>query len=87
MFIMLKLHLLYLLPFMTSREFLATAFDLDVLLFNLNNVILTFHRHLRPSMMQQLLRRLVFDVPMLTDYCKIPLRVRHLTRIAAALAL
>lgn len=27
-------------------------------------------------MMQQLLRRLVFDVPMLTEYCKIPLKVR-----------
>lgn len=38
---------------------------------------LLFYRHLRPSMMQQLLRRLVFDVPMLTEYCKIPLRVRH----------
>lgn len=38
-------------------------------------------------MMQQLLRRLVFDVPMLTDYCKIPLRVRHLTLVAAALDL
>lgn len=25
--------------------------------------------------MQQLLRRLVFDVPMLTEYCKIPLQV------------
>lgn len=34
-----------------------------------------FFRHLRPSMMQQLLRRLVFDVPMLTEYCKIPLQV------------
>lgn len=30
-------------------------------------------------MMQQLLRRLVFDVPMLTEYCKIPLTVRHWT--------
>lgn len=26
-------------------------------------------------MLQQLLRRLVFDVPLLTDYCKMPLRV------------
>ncbi len=34
-----------------------------------------FCRHLRPSMLQQLLRRLVFDVPLLTDYCKMPLRV------------
>lgn len=33
------------------------------------------HSHLRPSMLQQLLRRLVFDVPLLTDYCKMPLRV------------
>lgn len=36
-----------------------------------------FRRHLRPSMLQQLLRRLVFDVPLLTDYCKMPLRVGH----------
>lgn len=38
-------------------------------------VLSFFRRHLRPSMMQQLLRRLVFDVPMLTEYCKIPLQV------------
>lgn len=36
-----------------------------------------FRRHLRPSMLQQLLRRLVFDVPLLTDYCKMPLRVGY----------
>lgn len=36
-----------------------------------------FYRHLRPTMMQQLLRRLVFDVPLLSEYCKIPLRVRQ----------
>ncbi|XP_037606362.1 ryanodine receptor 3 isoform X4 [Sebastes umbrosus] len=35
--------------------------------------LLAICKHLRPSMMQQLLRRLVFDVPMLTEYCKIPL--------------
>lgn len=34
-----------------------------------------FCRYLRPSMLQQLLHRLVFDVPLLTDYCKMPLRV------------
>uniref|UniRef100_A0A665TSX1 Ryanodine receptor 3 n=1 Tax=Echeneis naucrates TaxID=173247 RepID=A0A665TSX1_ECHNA len=37
--------------------------------------LLEICKHLRPSMMQQLLRRLVFDVPMLTEYCKIPLRL------------
>ncbi|XP_077408297.1 ryanodine receptor 3 isoform X2 [Vanacampus margaritifer] len=37
--------------------------------------LLTICKHLRPSMMQQLLRRLVFDVPMLTEYCNIPLRL------------
>lgn len=26
-------------------------------------------------MLQQLLRRLVFDVPLLSEYCKMPLRV------------
>ncbi|XP_031437386.1 ryanodine receptor 3 isoform X2 [Clupea harengus] len=31
--------------------------------------------HLRPSMLQQLLRRLVFDVPLLTEYCKMPIRL------------
>ncbi|XP_039637451.1 ryanodine receptor 3 isoform X7 [Perca fluviatilis] len=35
--------------------------------------LLAICKHLRPSMMQQLLRRLVFDVPMLTEYCQIPL--------------
>lgn len=33
-------------------------------------------------MMQQLLRRLVFDVPVLSEYCKIPLRVRTLKSIS-----
>ncbi|ETE72239.1 Ryanodine receptor 3, partial [Ophiophagus hannah] len=33
-----------------------------------------FH-HLRPSMLQQLLRRLVFDVPLLNEYCKMPLKL------------
>lgn len=33
------------------------------------------HSHLRPSMLQQLLRRLVFDVPQLSEYCKMPLKV------------
>ncbi|XP_019738677.1 ryanodine receptor 3 [Hippocampus comes] len=37
--------------------------------------LLTICKHLRPSMMQQLLRRLVFDVPLLTEYCNIPLRL------------
>ncbi|XP_061602252.1 ryanodine receptor 3 isoform X2 [Cololabis saira] len=37
--------------------------------------LLTICKHLRPSMMQQLLRRLVFDVPMLTEYCIIPLKL------------
>ncbi|KAM3861482.1 ryanodine receptor 3 [Diretmus argenteus] len=37
--------------------------------------LLAVCKHLRPSVMQQLLRRLVFDVPMLTEYCKMPLRL------------
>lgn len=32
-------------------------------------------RHLRPSMLQHLLRRLVFDVPILNEYAKMPLKV------------
>ncbi|KAF6731613.1 Ryanodine receptor 3 [Oryzias melastigma] len=37
--------------------------------------LLSLCKHLRPSMLQQLLRRLVFDVPLLTEYCKMPLRL------------
>ncbi|XP_029937802.1 ryanodine receptor 3 [Myripristis murdjan] len=37
--------------------------------------LLAVCKHLRPSMLQQLLRRLVFDVPLLTEYCKMPLRL------------
>ncbi|XP_033979617.1 ryanodine receptor 3-like [Trematomus bernacchii] len=37
--------------------------------------LLAVCKHLRPSMLQQLLHRLVFDVPLLTDYCKMPLRL------------
>lgn len=33
-------------------------------------------RHLRPSMLQHLLRRLVFDVPILNEYAKMPLKVK-----------
>lgn len=32
-------------------------------------------------MLQQLLRRLVFDVPQLNEYCKMPLKVNLLTLI------
>lgn len=34
------------------------------------------YRYLRPSMLQHLLRRLVFDVPILNEYAKMPLKVR-----------
>ncbi|XP_023208270.1 ryanodine receptor 3-like isoform X5 [Xiphophorus maculatus] len=37
--------------------------------------LLSICKHLRPSMLQQLLHRLVFDVPLLTEYCKMPLRL------------
>ncbi|XP_056914898.1 ryanodine receptor 3-like isoform X8 [Takifugu flavidus] len=37
--------------------------------------LLAVCKHLRPSMLQQLLRRLVFDVPLLSEYCKMPLRL------------
>ncbi|XP_061698948.1 ryanodine receptor 3-like [Syngnathoides biaculeatus] len=37
--------------------------------------LLAVCKHLRPSMMQQLLHRLVFDVPLLSEYCKMPLRL------------
>ncbi|TNM94653.1 hypothetical protein fugu_017412 [Takifugu bimaculatus] len=42
----------------------------------IDSTLQTIYRlHLRPTMMQQLLRRLVFDVPVLSEYCKIPLRL------------
>ncbi|XP_066529527.1 ryanodine receptor 3-like [Hoplias malabaricus] len=37
--------------------------------------LLAVCKHLRPSMLQQLLRRLVFDVPLLSEYCKMPLKL------------
>ncbi|XP_076155871.1 ryanodine receptor 3 [Alosa pseudoharengus] len=37
--------------------------------------LLAICKYLRPSMLQQLLRRLVFDVPLLTEYCKMPLKL------------
>ncbi|XP_054474291.1 ryanodine receptor 3 [Anoplopoma fimbria] len=42
---------------------------------SIEECLLAICKHLRPSMMQQLLRRLVFDVPMLTEYCKIPIQL------------
>lgn len=38
-------------------------------------------RKLRPSMMQHLLRRLVFDVPLLNEHTKMPLKVRHILQV------
>nr|XP_055028682.1 ryanodine receptor 3 isoform X6 [Misgurnus anguillicaudatus] len=37
--------------------------------------LLAICRYLRPSMLQPLLRRLVFDVPLLSEYCKMPLKL------------
>ncbi|XP_058255381.1 ryanodine receptor 3 isoform X6 [Hemibagrus wyckioides] len=37
--------------------------------------LLAVCKYLRPSMLQQLLRRLVFDVPLLSEYCKMPLKL------------
>ncbi|XP_072301866.1 ryanodine receptor 3 isoform X3 [Eucyclogobius newberryi] len=42
---------------------------------SIEDCLLAICKHLRPNMMQQLLRRLVFDVPMLSEYCKIPLKL------------
>lgn len=39
-------------------------------------IILLMCSKLRPSMMQHLLRRLVFDVPLLNEHTKMPLKVR-----------
>ncbi len=40
-----------------------------------NKVMFVCFRYLRPSMLQHLLRRLVFDVPILNEYAKMPLKV------------
>lgn len=40
-----------------------------------NKVMFVNFRYLRPSMLQHLLRRLVFDVPILNEYAKMPLKV------------
>ncbi|XDV43829.1 hypothetical protein PO909_012232 [Leuciscus waleckii] len=37
--------------------------------------LLAVCKYLRPSMLQHLLRRLVFDVPLLSEYCKMPLKL------------
>ncbi|XP_028858049.1 ryanodine receptor 3 isoform X2 [Denticeps clupeoides] len=37
--------------------------------------LLAICTNLRPSMLQQLLRRLVFDVPMLSEYCMMPIKL------------
>ncbi|KAA0711620.1 Ryanodine receptor 3 [Triplophysa tibetana] len=37
--------------------------------------LLAVCRYLRPSMLQPLLRRLVFDVPLLSEYCMMPLKL------------
>ncbi|XP_046711318.1 ryanodine receptor 3-like [Silurus meridionalis] len=37
--------------------------------------LLAVCKYLRPSMLQQLLRCLVFDVPLLSEYCKMPLKL------------
>nr|XP_020741933.1 ryanodine receptor 3 [Odocoileus virginianus texanus] len=41
----------------------------------IEDCLLAICNHLRPSMLQQLLRRLVFDVPQLNEYCKMPLKL------------
>uniref|UniRef100_A0A673IK53 Ryanodine receptor 3-like n=1 Tax=Sinocyclocheilus rhinocerous TaxID=307959 RepID=A0A673IK53_9TELE len=41
----------------------------------IDECLLAICKHLRPSMLQQLLRRLVFDVPQLTEYCKMPINL------------
>uniref|UniRef100_A0A671MJD1 Ryanodine receptor 3-like n=1 Tax=Sinocyclocheilus anshuiensis TaxID=1608454 RepID=A0A671MJD1_9TELE len=41
----------------------------------IDECLLAICMHLRPSMLQQLLRRLVLDVPQLTEYCKMPIKL------------
>lgn len=54
-------------------------FFLNRILFSTATLLMKYfddiHRYLRPSMLQHLLRRLVFDVPILNEYAKMPLKV------------
>lgn len=60
-----------------SKSHILSCGNLTVLFLSLykHALIAYLLRHLRPSMLQQLLRRLVFDVPQLTEYCKMPIKV------------
>ncbi|XP_072425167.1 ryanodine receptor 3 isoform X3 [Chiloscyllium punctatum] len=42
---------------------------------SIEECLLSICRHLQPSMLQPLLRRFVFDVPILNEYCKMPLKL------------
>lgn len=52
-----------------------------VSLYKLMYFILIMCSKLRPSMMQHLLRRLVFDVPLLNEHTKMPLKVRNTSHL------
>ncbi|XP_029456052.1 LOW QUALITY PROTEIN: ryanodine receptor 3 [Rhinatrema bivittatum] len=41
----------------------------------IEDCLLAICQHLCPSMLQQLVRRLIFDVPLLNEYCKMPLQL------------
>ncbi|MGH0163048.1 UNVERIFIED_CONTAM: hypothetical protein FKN15_043973 [Acipenser sinensis] len=68
------LHTIYRL----SRGRSLTKAQRDVI----EECLMSLCRSLRPSMLQHLLRRLVFDVPILNEYAKMPLKVR--LRLSAA---
>ncbi|KAI4540342.1 hypothetical protein MG293_009383 [Ovis ammon polii] len=53
---------------------LRASASLDTVSLSTTEAALALNSHLRPSMLQQLLRRLVFDVPQLNEYCKMPLK-------------
>ncbi|XP_032882821.1 ryanodine receptor 3 isoform X4 [Amblyraja radiata] len=42
---------------------------------SIEECLLSICRYLQPSMLQPLLRRFVFDVPLLNEYCKMPLKL------------
>nr|XP_055030657.1 ryanodine receptor 1b isoform X5 [Misgurnus anguillicaudatus] len=61
------LHTIYRL----SRGRALTKAQRDVI----EDCLMSLVRYLRPSMLQHLLRRLVFDVPILNEYAKMPLKL------------
>lgn len=73
-----KFYAIVLFTFIYFFLFCLQFFLISLLCGSGNNqlMFLIMCSKLRPSMMQHLLRRLVFDVPLLNEHTKMPLKVR-----------